>query len=300
MKNYAYLSQNEDGTWTVEDHHGFPAQGSTREGALEELKKAVREFAKSESYKQPSKDAYRWLIEEVEALTLDDCLSISKRAFEHAVTERIKVSDNHKSACAGSESVLISSVEPFPSGGFFSRHRLLRVFSPGDALETATLPNGGSFGFFAFDGKTLRCLNRNARELEKVFRIEGRSIRDGDPDALAKVIGESLGRRGNAGHHLIRLDDLEQMETGGWLHYGGRYCVDTAEFDRIKDRMHTAKIENSEAEGWVVRFSTLSGWMHNLQRVIVWRLRFWPNFEFTCEQDVLTERFFAEVPNFSY
>jgi hypothetical protein len=184
----------------------------------------------------------------------------------------------------------VCAVRPVDDQGFFQKHALLEVEVEGSFLEWHPLPSATSGGLFAWDGKDLLYLNRGHQQnFEFVLRSEARPLHQADPYALAAVLAEALLRVGNDDHVVLRTPD--DMETALWVSYE----LDEAEFSRVSKLIRPPVITGDSGAGWLLRFWTLHGWMHEKRTVSWHECAFSPSFSITHRQHVVSRSIFSTI-----
>lgn len=177
----------------------------------------------------------------------------------------------------------IVRMERFTDEGFFEPALVLTVVVDGLILEGHILPGGSSFGLFALCTTGCHYMQRQPAALTALLSSSGRPLSNCDPLVLARLYAEALLRRDNVSHVILTGEDAllryEQGDLGG-------YQVEPTELRRVGDRgaqllpptltrarpqqetrgaagIHAAVGPYRENDsGWVLRFSSLSGWMH--------------------------------------
>jgi hypothetical protein len=193
----------------------------------------------------------------------------------------------------------VSRVVPFDDGGFFRQASIFEAFVRGNVLEGHVLPSGGSFGLFAIDAAGLRYLSRRRADVEAVLRAEGRSPGDCSPFVLARLLAESLLRRGNESDEVLKSRNALSNYDGGINGFGGRYEINAVEWDRIQDRV-TAPAVVPDGPGWEVNFTTLHGWMHLKETLMQHRFRIGPEGAISVASQSLSRKIFKSVPSLRY
>jgi hypothetical protein len=189
----------------------------------------------------------------------------------------------------------VCAVRPVDDQGFFQKHALLKVGVEGSFLEWHPLPSATSYGLFAWDGSDLLYLNRGHQQnFEFVLRSEARPLHEADPHALAVILAEALLRVGNDDHVVLRTPD--DMETALWVSYE----LNEAEFGRVSKLIRPALLTGDSAAGWLLRFWTLHGWMHEKRTVSRHECAFSPSFSMTHREHVVSTSIFSTILSVRY
>jgi hypothetical protein len=69
----------------------------------------------------------------------------------------------------------------------------------------------------------------------------------------------------SGGKHHVVVADSEAVQTYGGDDPMGRYVVNDREFDRVCDDIVQPMILTRPEGGWQIMFTSLFGWMHELQ-----------------------------------
>lgn len=192
----------------------------------------------------------------------------------------------------------IWGVTAFDDGGFFRRHLIVEVCAGwfDTRLERASHPPVGSTGLFAWDGATLRYLNRSVMlglrsrrivpgtwsALEAVLRDERRAPSEADPDRLAELVaaGPLLWAR-----YIRVVGRTVQPAAFGLL----EFALNLAAFDRYRDRVVPAAISGDERVGWTLAFTAL----HGGSVLRVHRVHVSPDWGLSHSSNVLHRRVYA-------
>ena len=291
MRDLMFLWKESD-RWIAQAPYGPMGEGASQELALAALRVALlerprrkpeRESLLDEILRTDRAELARRRTQDVEDIGLDRCLHISLAAFESMLDRQFPR--------VAPESPM-GAIQEYPYSSFFRRQRIIEITSARYELEAGVLPFGGSFGLFSFDGEQLLCLNRQVENLQRLFEREQRPIDEADPSDLAQLVAEAAGRRVNNAHKLVTADALEQLESDG-------YELDRSELARIRTAIVPASV-SSDADGWVLRFTTVWGWMHELQEVFSWQVGFSRSFQLDVQQRSLSKRIFVRVPLIQY
>lgn len=197
----------------------------------------------------------------------------------------------------------IYKVRPMDDGGFFRGWRIAEVFVFGaPRLEGTMLPSGGSFGLFARTtaGRAPRALylSRRRRHLEEVLRDEGRPLTEARPAALAAIVMEALGRRGNDSHTVVA--STEQVAGFGYLYGADGFVADRAELRRCGPDIEAPRI-TEDAGGWTLTCCTVFGWMHDKRRLLRHEVRVRrDDWTLALRSRVLSPAIFRAVPGLRY
>ena len=297
-----FLYVNPDGTWTGESaQEGDGGRGDTASAALEDWKRIHLELYDQTPQETldrlPTGTMAEWR-KAVENMSVERCVPVSRSSFNQALNQAVppKPRRGWWPFSRDPKPLTVSRVREFPHGAFFRRNRLVYVECPQYGLEIMRMPGGGSIGLFAFDGEVLRCLNRRSDHLREVLRIEGRPPNLATPADLAHLVADVLGRQGNNGHEVVTAESLEQRE--GREKIGGGYEIDRVEFERVLPGLTPPVI--SAEDGWLLKFVTLSGWMHRTQTLEAWQVSVSEDYQLEVERKVLTDRIFTRVPDVIY
>ncbi len=194
----------------------------------------------------------------------------------------------------------VGRLEPFEDGGFFRASCLFWAFAADDLLEGTVLPSGGTCGLFALGGGGLRYLHHHPEHLQRLLGEEARPLEQCPPLVLARLTVEALARRGNMSHDVLesaRYLAEYQGELGG---FGGEYRLDPKAWERVKDRIDAPTLAGDGRTGWELRFTTLSGWMHEKQRLVAHRVRFDAAYRVEHQMTLLSKRVFSALPALRY
>jgi hypothetical protein len=193
----------------------------------------------------------------------------------------------------------VTKVAPFEDGRYFRHARLLEVFVRGNILEGHVLPSGGSFGLFAVKQAGIRYLNRRPSDVEAVLRAEERNLDEYPPLPLARLFAEALLRRGNESDDVLPSHDALTSYDGGLNGFGGRYEVDSAEWNRVKNEFVRPTVSAGRS-GWEIEFCSLRGWMHDKQNLIHYRFHSDVDCRLKTDSRVLSRKVFKAVPMLRY
>lgn len=291
-----FLLWNESGRWIAQAPYGPRGQGATEEAAVAELKQALLSKNRSQ-LRGASREFYLSTIERIEKVCLDDCLYLSLFAFEFLMDRHVPRSPRSYLWGMDGREPPLGTIYAYPHGSFFRRQRILSIGSARYDLEARSLPTGGSWGTFCFDGVHLLCLNRRIDNLQAIFKLEQRPIDEADPRELARLVAESVGRAGNGAHELITADKLEEMASDRYPLSG--YRLKRRTLARISGKIIPASISETE-RGWILSFTTIRGFMHELQEVISWNVGFSKSFDLDVHRTRLCKRIFSRVPAVIY
>ena len=200
----------------------------------------------------------------------------------------------------GERSYEVWRVEPFDDGGFFRRSCVFRVFARDKLLAGTVLPSGGSYGLFALGEAGLQVLNDRAELLEDLFRRESRPLEDGSPNALARLLVESVGLKGWNSHAVIDSPEGVRGYGGGPEAFGGGYHLDLDEWARVAGSFVSPSLTGNSRSGWMLEFCTVYGAMHCKNDLMYHRFGFTSDFRIQHESTCLSSRIFKQVPMVMY
>jgi hypothetical protein len=200
----------------------------------------------------------------------------------------------------GERSYDVWRVELCEDGGFFRRSCLFRVFANDNYLAGTVLPSGGSYGLFALGEAGLQYLNHRHDLLEDVFRRESRPLQEGSPNALARMLVESVGLNGWNSHDVI--DSLEGLRgyRGGPEAFGGGYHLDMDEWAHVAGSLVSPSVSGDGRSGWTLECCTVYGAMHCKNDLIRHRFAFTTDFRIQHDSTSLSGRIFKRVPMVTY
>ncbi|HEY9755967.1 MAG TPA: hypothetical protein V6C97_12445 [Oculatellaceae cyanobacterium] len=155
----------------------------------------------------------------------------------------------------------IDGVEHFGKSNFFEKHIFCIVSAGGRFLEHKSLPHGGSFGLFAFDGAELHYLHgapaTRAERLSSIFRNENKAIDLAPTNELANLLAESQLRNGLTSHEVIA--DKNALFTYNPWPKRVNYEVDEHELMKVEDSIAPLTISRESDGSWTVTFTTIHG-----------------------------------------
>jgi hypothetical protein len=215
----------------------------------------------------------------------------------------------------------IIRVERFADEGFFEPALVFTIFVDDPILEGHVLPGGGSFGLFVLCVAGCYYMQRQPAALTALLSSSGRPLSNCDPLVLARLYAEALLRRGNVSHSILMGEDaLLRYGQGG----PGGYQVDLTQLRRVSDRgvqllaptltkarregahraagVHAAVGPYRENDGgWVLRFFSLSGWMHEQSTLMQHEVLIGEDYAIRAEPArVLSRCIFREMPAVKY
>lgn len=257
----------------------------------------------------PDMTSIRSMLEsEFELPTSADCLPLSISSFAEllAASPGLKPPSNRWPFYADPEpkpsQIPIWMVKPFKEYRCVGPQWLHWVTVGAPVFETCMLPSFSiTIGLVSFDGQQTRCMERNPDNLERFLRKENRPLDEAPAEELASLISTALGNDSQSCHEVVTVEKLEAIEARSMASESATpYRLDRVELQRIAEKVVPPSMVRTDIGGWRLQFTTLFGWMHQTNTLILWTANVWPNFEMVCDQQILTERIFAEMPNIMY
>jgi hypothetical protein len=193
----------------------------------------------------------------------------------------------------------VRRVDVVDDSGFFQHNKILRIVVSGNILSTRILPSGGSLELFAYDGKNLISLN-SKKNMSSVLRSENRPLEEAKPTFLASLFCQTILGHGDYVQDLISsTDDVLKFENGEGL-FRGNYKVDQEELKKCADKIIPVTLVGDHKSGWTIRFSTLQGYMHELNTICNYEISILPDYDITVKENVLSEKIFSKIPKIMY
>lgn len=306
---------HERGAWQVQLPHGPSGSGISQEDSIGALREALRERNRTIERRAPasraedilaamlassksksSKASDQSWAEEFERIGPEDCILIAPDAFAALVAEQCKQRPARELRalrespllCGREELRPVNCLSDHPVGSWLRRHRIIWVHSEFYDLPVVSHWTGDRAGLFAFDGSTLLHLDGSVEKLQTLLQVERPLLDDVDPDRIAELVVEAVGRRGNAHHTLATVESLERMEDSG------EYVLERRELARISP-LPAAMLDTSR-DGWILRFATRFGELGMDDEVYEWRVALSRHFEVEVEVELLSTRIFASRP----
>jgi hypothetical protein len=181
---------------------------------------------------------------------------------------------------------------------FFRRHVLFTVSGPRDVLPVPALPSG-SWATFAFDGAELTLLSPEDDSFARVLRREARPLDEADSAELAQLICDFGLPRPRLHRHVV-LRAAADLETFTLGRLGG-YEVDRRELARARPSIEPPTVAALDEGGWSIAFTTVLGWMHELDDLGVESIWVEPDFSLNVgARRVLSARIFKRLPGLRY
>jgi hypothetical protein len=197
------------------------------------------------------------------------------------------------------EPIRVHKVNPAGFEDLFSEQRIFYVVVRRlDALPLPALP-GGTLGYFAYDGRTLRLLSPSLNSVGQALRREGVPLDALRSGPLARFIcAVALHHRDATGHDLVTSAD-ELARWGGEL---VPYRLNDREYSRVAASIVPPSVVRNDGDsGWRITFTTLFGWMHQKQELGVETLDASNEFELTRRpRRVLSKHVFKQTPAVIY
>jgi hypothetical protein len=194
----------------------------------------------------------------------------------------------------------VGALQPRPSA-FFRRHVLFTASAGRDVLPFVSLP-AGSWGVVAFDGSELTLLSPADDAFERLLRREARPLDEASPMELAQLLCDARLPRPSSHRHAVVSTpaDVESFGGGRLGRFGG-YRVAAAELRRAGPSIEPPAISALDQGGWSITFTTLTGWMHELDNLGLESIWVEPDFTLTIgDRRVLSDRIFERMPGVRY
>jgi hypothetical protein len=167
-------------------------------------------------------------------------------------------------------------------------------------LAGTVLPSGGSYGLFVLGEPGLQYLNGRHDLLEDLFRRDFRPLDEGSPNALARLLVESIGLDGWNSHAVLDSPEGLRGYNGGPAVFGGGYHLDTDEWARVASSLVSPSVSGDSRTGWTLEFCTVYGAMHDKNHLVHHRFGFTTDFRIQHVSTSLSERIFKQVPMVKY
>lgn len=181
---------------------------------------------------------------------------------------------------------------------FLIRHRLFSVDGEDGLLPLPALPSG-SWGIFVTDGDTLQLLEPETGSLSSLLARENRPLDQGDPADVARLFSLVLVTGREPTHHEIvaSADEIRQFR---WGLMDGYQADDTA-LRLVEHMIVPPAIGESPTGGWILTFTTVAGWMHELYELGVETFEISGQFTVVRHpRQILHPRIFQKVPGVLY
>lgn len=190
----------------------------------------------------------------------------------------------------GSAHFVPTRCTPLRAAAWLRRQRVLEVTMPGDLLQHAVLPSGGSHGLVLVDRQDAWFLDRRHPErFTRMLQNEGGLASDVEPADLATVASAALLAERN--HDVRVLSSLDGIRDRAG------YTLD--ETAATTYAISPPTLERDQG-GWTLTFCALSGWMHETQRLTRVTLRADAHQRVSVADQVLCERVYSHVPPLMY
>jgi hypothetical protein len=200
-------------------------------------------------------------------------------------------------AAGGGPRPQLGAPQPRPSA-FFRRHVLFTVHGSRGVLPSPALP-AGSWGTFAFDGAELALLSPDDGSFTRLLRREARPLDEAEPVELAQLVCD-LGLPRPPTHRHVVLRAAAELESFTLGRLTG-YEVDRRELARARPFIDPPSIVALDEGGWSIAFTTVLGWMHELDDLGVESIWVEPDFTLNIgARRVLSERIFKRLPGVIY
>ncbi len=174
----------------------------------------------------------------------------------------------------------------------------LSASDPG-LLPFAVMPVG-SWGVFAFDGHGLSILYPDDDSCERLLRLEKRSLTEADPKSLAQLLCLVRLKQAKGCVHHVVIECAEALRTFAWTGFEG-YQVSESELQIVQDTIIPPLITDLPGSGWELSFTTIHGWMHQLNELGIEVIHVTPEFTFRRQpRQVLSKRIFQAIPSIRY
>lgn len=191
----------------------------------------------------------------------------------------------------------IVRVELHPSDRQFRALSLNWIEVAAPFLEFTQLPSSKTRGLFATDSTGSWYLNGTGKAgITRLFAAEG-SIASLPASTLAAVVCDGLLSNRDCRHRLIEsFADVEAIANGFPI---GAYAIDQKQAAAVKPKIGPAQLESC-GDSSQLRFTTLSGWMHEAAQVNAVRVVIESDFSVDWAQEILTEAIFLRTPALRY
>lgn len=198
------------------------------------------------------------------------------------------------------QKIEIEQIESLDDLRIFHNYKLLRIFVHPWVLEHVSLPDGPSYGMFAYNKEKLLYLNHDNNNLANILWEEKFiSAKDFKPQTVAEVlILCQIPERQVFSDLVNSIQDVLDYEKGKDSIEG--YVVDKEKLRKYKDTIVPPHWEDKEKTEDLV-FFVLSGWMHktkNLIRIIATFDKYSPSL--TIRKEILEDNIFKEIPDIKY
>lgn len=178
----------------------------------------------------------------------------------------------------------------------FKRHQLLAIFCNRPELDVGRLPGPGSTGIVAFDGSALIHLYGPAcsSNFSRILKSEALDLGSVDAPTFARATASTILANGRQSIRVLSTsDDLRQFELQG-------YKLDEQAFGACSSKILPPSITGSKATGWHLRFFTVEGWMHELEKIKSYDVSITPQYDISIDNTTLTDHIFSRVPRILY
>jgi hypothetical protein len=191
----------------------------------------------------------------------------------------------------------LGAPRPRPSA-FFRRHVLFTVSGSRGVLPFPALP-AGSWATFAFDGAELALLSPGDDSFARLLRREARPLEEAEPAELAQLVCDFALPRPPTHRHVV-LRAAADLETFTLDRLGG-YEVDRRELARARPAIEPPSVTALDEGGWSIAFTTVLGWMHELDDLGLEAIWVEPDFSLNVgPRRVLSARIFKRLPGLRY
>lgn len=188
--------------------------------------------------------------------------------------------------------------EPIDLGGDLPGVAIFRATVEGDHLQRRRLPSGTTFGVLSYDGSRIRLHSREtAASTRDLLRAANRDLAGFRASAFADFLFEVFLAEGATSSTV--LPSLERLRA--YAEGEGSYEFEAEALAAVEEGFVAPEIAGDADAGWRVRFSTLRGWMHEVNDAGLETFRVDPSFEVTHEgRTPLANPLFATVPRLAY
>jgi hypothetical protein len=182
----------------------------------------------------------------------------------------------------------VCSIHVMDDRGLLQKHILVEVRVEGSFLDQHMLPSSSSFGLFAWDRSNLRYLNRgNWHNLELVLAAEAHPLDVVDPYVLAELCAQGPLVVHGGTHKVLRTpEDMKPKQTSV------TYKLNEPEFERVSALVHAPRLTGNPQCGWLLRFWTMHGWMHEKKALTCQEVQFSTDFTIQHREQVLSTSIF--------